>query len=652
MYPQSSYHSPKIVMSNRKRIWSLYSSSISLLFCSLFLLLLSSNNVESSPMFRKVPSPVYYMLQGSDLELNCVTERIVNVSCFWTRNHKIIPPLPGKYNYAQRSSSGDCSMTISRLEYPADNAQWICQVYPDESEQEPPKTQVIVMVQPNQPNITFDNFTESPIADQVTSISCLSANGNPLPRIEWYLDDINITQYAKEIAKDRTIKSTLRYVFKKKDKGSRLQCISFHQTGQQVVPKILNVQYKPYVTVKEKTYTAYEGKDLEIECHVEANPEANIYWKPRSEKINETKYKVLGNKLLLRNIDYTFDGEEFQCSAQNTIGPSKTESVKLNVLYPPRLVSIDFPRKNITVGDDMQFECTFVGNPAPKIRWCFTDAIHNNLYYPKASDDNPGVLIIRNASYLNEGSYYCQGINYNWILNKENMVPSSQFAVNIVGRPLFINDKKTVTGYRGLDTKVEQSFCSDPPPDQVYWIYGSNRIPVNLEIGKDDSLRPHHNQIDNFHIKTGRLIKIDSLSPNPTCFRVALMVAYTGTDDIRDYMLVVHNKYGKSEGIVTLQVNSPLSIAAVIAFSLIVLVIVLAITIGIILLRRKPSKSSGSSSLSSSTTSSTNKQRIDDHHPVEIVDNKYEVQVPNNDSYDGGNKDSLKKHHGKKTNGH
>lgn len=26
--------------------------------------------------------------------------------------------------------------------------------------------------------------------------------------------------------------------------------------------------------------------------------------------------------------------------------------------------------------------------------------------------------------------------------------------------------------------------------------------------------------------------------------------------------------------------------------------------------------------------------------------------VPNNDSYDGGNKDSLKKHHGKKTNGH
>lgn len=77
------------------------------------------------------------------------------------------------------------------------------------------------------------------------------------------------------------------------------------------------------------------------------------------------------------------------------------------------------------------------------------------------------------------------------------MVPSSQFAVNIVGRPLFIKvsfflfrllimynnldprkDKRTVIGYRGLDTKIEQSFCSDPSPNQVYWIYGSNRIPV------------------------------------------------------------------------------------------------------------------------------------------------------------------------------
>lgn len=54
----------------------------------------------------------------------------------------------------------------------------------------------------------------------------------------------------------------------------------------------------------------------------------------------------------------------------------------------------------------MQFECTFVGNPPPKIRWCFTDAIRNNLYYPKASDDNPGVLIIKNVTYLNEGMTY------------------------------------------------------------------------------------------------------------------------------------------------------------------------------------------------------------------------------------------------------
>ena len=47
-------------------------------------------------------------------------------------------------------------MTISRLQYPDDNSQWKCQVYPDKSGKELPTTDVIVMVRPHQPNITFD----------------------------------------------------------------------------------------------------------------------------------------------------------------------------------------------------------------------------------------------------------------------------------------------------------------------------------------------------------------------------------------------------------------------------------------------------------------------------------------------------------------
>lgn len=56
-------------------------------------------------------------------------------------------------------------------------------------------------------------------------------------------------------------------------------------------------------------------------------------------------------------------------------------------------------------------------------------------------------------------------------------------------------------------------------------------------------------------IETGRLMKFDLYSPNPTCFTVALIIRNTDTEDIRDYILTVHNKYGKGEGIVALQVS-------------------------------------------------------------------------------------------------
>lgn len=60
---------------------------------------------------------------------------------------------------------------------------------------------------------------------------------------------------------------------------------------------------------------------------------------------------------------------------------------------------------------------------------------------------------------------------------------------------------------------------------------------------------------NNNRIETGRLMKFDLYSPNPTCFTVALVIRNTDTEDIRDYTLTVHNKYGKGEGIVALQVS-------------------------------------------------------------------------------------------------
>lgn len=106
---------------------------------------------------------------------------------------------------------------------------------------------------------------------------------------------------------------------------------------------------KPQVSVAQKMYTVQDGKSLEIDCRVDANPPANAYWKPSkyielchlfpyfmvfslASPVDDTKYKVIGNRLILNNLNHQLDGLVFQCSAQNNVGTSEPESIKLNVL--------------------------------------------------------------------------------------------------------------------------------------------------------------------------------------------------------------------------------------------------------------------------------------------------------------------------------
>jgi len=72
------------------------------------------------------------------------------------------------------------------------------------------------------------------------------------------------------------------------------------------------------------------------------------------------------------------------------------------------------------------------------------------------------------------GDYYCEGINSNSLKNEDFIVRSSKFTVNVVGKPQFLNEKDIVLGYRNSNTRIEQEFCSDPPPTNIQWEYGGS----------------------------------------------------------------------------------------------------------------------------------------------------------------------------------
>lgn len=126
-------------------------------------------------------------------------------------------------------------------------------------------------------------------------------------------------------------------------------------------------------------------------------------------------------------------------------------------------------------------------------------------------------------------------------------------------------------------------------------------------------------QVDEYHIKAGRLISLDPKSPNPTCFSASLMVGNTDIVDKRDYTIVVKNALGSAEGVATLkvcwlisfekqklmysfQVYSPLSGATLVTIALIILVLLFLLTVVAVFILRRRASSSSSATLNKGTT--------------------------------------------------
>lgn len=72
-------------------------------------------------------------------------------------------------------------------------------------------------------------------------------------------------------------------------------------------------------------------------------------------------------------------------------------------------------------------------------------------------------------NYLFLGDYYCQGQNA--VDGNVITVESTKIAVDVTGKPQFLNGNEPIVGYQNTNTIIEADFCSDPPPKHIEWVY-------------------------------------------------------------------------------------------------------------------------------------------------------------------------------------
>jgi len=146
----------------------------------------------------------------------------------------------------------------------------------------------------------------------------------------------------------------------------------------------------------------------------------------------------MGPVLDFERIGREYNQMVYECFAQNPYGISMPTDVKLNVLYAPFLLNTS-RSEAVQVGHEARLMCQFEGNPQPEIKWLYTDPLSKSASAQLVDTSSSGdkqLLVIRNATYRNEGDYHCEARNL--INGQQYGVRSSNINLDVYGEPQFL----------------------------------------------------------------------------------------------------------------------------------------------------------------------------------------------------------------------
>ena len=175
-----------------------------------------------------------------------------------------------------------------------------------------------------------------------------------------------------------------------------------------------------------------------------------------------------------------------------------------------------------------------------------------------------------NVTYEHEGLWRCSGRNI--IKGQERRNHSDTIKIEVSGRPLARvlaqGETRGTAVAVGEEAKLSLQFCSDPPPRQLAWHWGSLR----LEEGRT----------------RGRFSASQRISATrKDCYRAELSVRDVARPDERTYYLQVDNGSGTMRLGAQLTVSDPVSMVTVLAISISLLVIIVFCCICTVAMRRR-----------------------------------------------------------------
>ncbi|KAK3529792.1 hypothetical protein QTP86_003360 [Hemibagrus guttatus] len=221
------------------------------------------------------------------------------------------------------------------------------------------------------------------------TLTCSSDANPPVKTYEWF-------KGMRLVGKEKT------YTISKisSEDAGEYKCRCSNEVGHQDSNSVtLNVLYRPKnVSVSiSPSGKIVEGKAVTLTCSSDANPPVKTYewFKGATSVGNEKTYNI--SKISSE------DSGEYKCNCSNEVGHQDSNSVTLNVLYPPKNISVSIsPSAEIVEGSSLTMTCSSDANPPVKsYTW----------YKRVTSIGNEKTYTISKISSEDSGEYKCNCSN-------------------------------------------------------------------------------------------------------------------------------------------------------------------------------------------------------------------------------------------------
>ncbi|XP_048051162.1 sialoadhesin-like [Megalobrama amblycephala] len=324
-----------------------------------------------------------------------------------------------------------------------------------------PAVQINVTYPPRNVSVLITGSGEIVSGDSVTLIC--SSDSNPPAEISWFKGGTFVG--SGRIYNISKISS---------DDSGEYKCRSINEHGEKYSDAVtLNVMYPPRNVSVLITGSSeiVSGDSVTLICNSDSNPPAEISW------FKGGTFVGTGRIYSISKIS-SDDSGEYKCRSINEHGEKHSDAVTLNVMYPPKSVSVSIsPSGEIVSGDSVTLICSSDSNPPAEISW----------FKGGKFVGSGRIFSISKISSDDSGEYKCRSIN------EHGEKYSDAVTLNVMYPPKSVSVSISPSGeiVSGDSVTLNCSSDSNPPPE-ISWFkggtfVGSGRIYSISKISSDDS---------------------------------------------------------------------------------------------------------------------------------------------------------------------